>query len=99
MNHYALLSEVPYQPRSRATDVATSHDAAERAKTFVAAHEAKIFEAIYQAGERGATAKEIAAITGLSDVQVNRRLGNMGERGLIVRNGQRRDGCFAWRTA
>lgn len=87
---------VTHPPRARRTDVETSHQAAERATRFVAGHEAKCFGAIHDAGERGATAKEIARSTGLSDVQVNRRLGNMGERGVIRRNGEKRDGCMVW---
>lgn len=81
---------------ARITDPDTSKDAAERATAFVAKHEAKIFEALYQAGFLGLTAKEIASQTGLSDVQVSRRTGNMGERGLIKRSGEKRGGCCVW---
>ena len=76
---------VTHAPRARRDDVATSHDAAARAATFAADHETRILKAIKDAGERGATAKEIAPATGLTDVQVNRRLGAIGERGVIER--------------
>ena len=90
---------------SRKSDPETSHSAADRAVTFKARHEGVIFGAIYDAGARGATAKEIAAATGLTDVQVNRRLGAMGERGLIKRamlthlspfKYEQRAGCAVW---
>jgi hypothetical protein len=84
------------QPRARRLDPETSHEAAEKAAGFAARHEAAIFGAIHDSGPRGATAKEIARSTRLTDVQVNRRLGNMGERGLIRRNGEKRDGCMVW---
>jgi predicted transcriptional regulator len=85
---------------ARRTDPQTSHDAAQLSLEFSAKHEAKIFGAICDAAAYGATAKEIARVTNLSDVQVNRRLGNMGARGLIVRNrDEHREGCCVWRKA
>lgn len=103
MNQLALSFAVPL---ARRTDPQTSHDAAEKSESFTAKHEARIFCAIADAGERGATAKEIASCTGLTDVQVNRRLGNMGERGVIARrfkidakhskDFQARNGCSVW---
>ncbi len=93
---------------ARRTDVNTSHEAAAKVGSYRAKHEAAIFGAICEAGERGATAKDIAAVTGLTDVQVSRRLGSMGERGLIVRgmvelwHGEyeyaKREGCCVWRA-
>jgi len=81
---------------ARNSDPDTSKEAAERATSFAAKHEAKIFEALHQAGFLGLSAKEIASQTGLTDVQVNRRLSSMGERGLIKRNGAKREGCCVW---
>lgn len=90
-------------PLARNTDPSTSHDAAARAAHSVAKHEAWIFDAIHQAGERGATAKEISAATKLSDVQVNRRLAAMGRRNIIERSPltdcsgfESRNGCAVW---
>lgn len=88
------------------TDPETSLAAAARVARFASGHEEKIGAVIVAAGERGATAKEIARATGLTDVQVNRRLGAMGERELIERrlrpdasdptHFQRRGGCAIW---
>lgn len=93
-------------PLARRSDPETSYRAADRATQFKAKHESTIFNAIFEAGPRGATAKEIAAVTGLTDVQVNRRLGNMGRRGVIERNAntdcseyEQRGGCCVWRVA
>lgn len=83
-------------PIVRRGDPSTSHKAAQRALNFKAKHEAAIFAAIAEAGSQGATAKEISRATGLTDVQANRRLSAMGERGLIRRNGMERNGCKAW---
>ena len=94
---------------ARRSDPQTSHDAAERAMVFRSTHEGKIYGALLQAGERGATAKEIAAVTPLTDVQANRRLCAMDRRGLITRNAlfhlsneefeyEQRGGCSVWRV-
>lgn len=106
MERIAQFSFEFNHPLARKSDPATSHDAAEKSESFSAKHEARIFGAIADAGERGATAKEIASCTGLTDVQVNRRLGNMGERGVIARrfkidakhskDFQARNGCSVW---
>lgn len=103
------LSIFEANPLVRASDPDTSAQAAIRAVGFKAAHEARIFGAICDAGSRGATMHEIAAVTGLEPVQVGRRLGAMGERGLIYRianyaddagtvflNFTARRGCCVW---
>ncbi len=81
---------------SRRTDPATSKAAAGRATGFRSHHEGAIYGAIFDAGARGATMHEIAAATGLEPVQVGRRLGAMGRRGVIKRNGEQRRGCCVW---
>lgn len=98
--------------RARRNDPETSRDAAKRALGFSGAHENVIGAVIEKAGARGATSKEIAAAlatasTPLTHVQVDRRLGAMGERGLIRRelraeprsgtDYERRNGCAVWR--
>lgn len=75
---------------ARGTDPETSKQAAARAKSFVAGHEATCLAVIREAGERGATARDIERITAgtpraLTFIQANRRLGKMGERSLITR--------------
>ena len=57
--------------RSRRTDPATSHQAAQKSVKFASTHKAKILEALKE-GPR--TAAGIAAMTGLTVVQVDRRL-------------------------
>lgn len=87
----------------RRDDPDTSARAAVKALEFKGRHEGAIFGAICDAGNRGATAKEIAAVTRLTDVQVNRRLGAMGARGVIERSSKTdcsgfdaRNGCAIW---
>lgn len=97
----AMAQATEAQRLARRADPETSKQAAREAVTFTGKHEAAIFGAIHDAGERGATAKEIARSTGLTDVQVNRRLGAMGERGLIERRYEggelvKREGCAIW---
>ncbi len=92
----SILDKYAHIPRARNSDPVTSHEAAARAESFVAGHEAKILGALHEAGFIGMTAKEIADKTGLIDVQVNRRLSAMGERKVIRRNGARRGGCMVW---
>ena len=97
----------PSEWRYRHTDPETSKVSAERCEQFRAKHEAWIFDALHFFGERGGTAKEIAAKIQMTDVQVNRRLSHMGgyEKGVKVRIGviERtdvvRDGCLVWRVA
>jgi hypothetical protein len=63
-------------PRARATDPATSHSAAAMVCHIANSHKIRILEAIKSVSDRtlGATAGEIAAASGLSVVQVDRRL-------------------------
>lgn len=100
MNQLAMNFDAP---RARRSDPATSHDAAERARAFTAKHEATIFGAISDAGDTGATYKEIAKATGMEPVAVARRLSAMGARGLIERSAksdcsgfEARYGCAVW---
>ena len=69
----------------RNSDPDTSVRSAFKSSAFRASHEAKIFSAIADAGARGATYREIAAITGMEPVAVARRLRGMEKRGLICR--------------
>ena len=57
--------------RARKSDPVTSHTAARNAERFANGHKARIMEALQQ-GPR--TAAGLAAMTGLSVVQVDRRL-------------------------
>jgi hypothetical protein len=73
-------------PRARRSDPSTSHDAAERATKFAASHEGIIFGLLCDAGERGATIKEMEARCRLNRVQIARRLAGMEERKLMRRD-------------
>lgn len=65
--------------RARKTDPSTSHIAAKNAEQFAATHAGRIMEALKQ-GPR--TAAGLAAMTGLTVVQVDRRLPELRADGL-----------------
>lgn len=99
-----MTTQLPLQ-LARLTDPRTSHDAAERTVSFRAKHEAAIYAAICEMGERGATMHEIAWLTGLEPVQIGRRLSTMRDRHLIERHYQpgvcpqqliQRNRCCVW---
>lgn len=70
---------------ARAADPLTSHMAAERVPAFAPYHHQQILDAIKAVGEKqlGATAREIAAHTGLTMEQVARRLPGLRESGRV----------------
>jgi len=65
--------------RSRRSDPATSHAAATNAERFASTHAARILAALK---DGPATAHKIADMTGLTVVQVDRRLPEMARAGL-----------------
>lgn len=65
--------------RARKTDPSTSHTAARNAERFAATHAGRIMEALKE-GPR--TAAGLAAMTGLSIVQVDRRLPELRTAGM-----------------
>ena len=77
MNQLCLTLEPPKaHTRARRTDPITSHKAAERAKVFAPSHAQRIVAVL----ERGCfTAAEIADESGLTVVQVCRRLPEISE--------------------
>lgn len=91
---------------ARSDDPETSKRAAQRVSEFGSDHASRCYAAILAAGERGATYREIALATGLSEVQVARRMSGLGDAGLIERRlvnptgctGKwiERDGCAVW---
>jgi hypothetical protein len=62
------------QPAARRTDPATSHVAAAQVRFAAGSHRALILAALERASRRGATHRELAELTGLHPVQVDRRL-------------------------
>lgn len=89
-------------PRARNTDPSTSHVAAGRVQRFCTTHIDKIVSCLVFHGDK--TAAEIAACTGLTVVQIDRRLPELERKGVVcvakadgadlVRNGFR-----VWRAA
>lgn len=69
------------EPTARATDPITSHMAAEGAKAFAGTHKERILGALGQADVM--TAQRIAETTGLTVVQVDRRLTELEREKLI----------------
>lgn len=73
----------------RASDPATSRDAAARASRFAKSHAATILEALRR-HPNGLTAHEIASITSLNYVQVDRRFIDLERAGHAKRTEQTR---------
>ena len=95
---------LPFQPHrlARRKDPETSHQAANAAKGLRAAHSERILE-LLRSGHVLA-AEQLADGLALSPVQVNRRLAELEDSGLIERTDQRhrnRSGRMAvrWRAA
>jgi hypothetical protein len=89
------------QPRARRSDPATSHQAAARASRFSESHAGRIHVAL-MAGP--ATAHELAERTGLTVVQIDRRLPGlqrMGMAAVVVRDGVpvTRSGFRVWQAS
>jgi hypothetical protein len=66
-------------PRARASDPATSHLAASNASKFAESHAGRIHLALIG---KNLTAHELSTITGLSVVQIDRRLPDLKRAGL-----------------
>lgn len=81
---------------ARKPDVQTSKDAALKALSFKAGHEATIYAAICEAGAHGITINEVS---GLTPVQAARRMKSLLDKRLIKRNGEKRRGCCVWTKA
>lgn len=86
-------------PMARATDPHTSHKAAERAKVFAPSHAQRIEWAMQLHGDL--TAEEIAYWSGLTVVQVCRRLPEASRFKVVTKDGQpvERDGFRVWSIA
>lgn len=82
-------------PRARSSDPSTSHAAAARALKFASSHRGRILTAFR--GWANLTANDIAEKSGLTVVQVDRRLVEMQREGLIETTGHTRDGFRCWR--
>ena len=86
--------ELIESPRARRRDPSTSHDAAKKAERFARSHAGRIL-AVFQSNATFTwTAHELAIQTGLSVVQIDRRLHEIPQ---IERAGFALDGFTAWR--
>jgi hypothetical protein len=91
-------------PRARASDPGTSHAAAHHSHAFSGSHATRILTAVRLiCGDGdGATAKDIAAVTGLTVVQIDRRLPELERHGHVQVAGDEnardlvRDGYRVW---
>lgn len=70
---------------ARRRDPVTSHHAAQRVEDFSASHDGQILTALRAAGRDGLIKDELAARTGLTDIQVARRLSSLEERLRVYR--------------
>lgn len=68
-------------PRARRSDPSTSHAAADRAANFAGSHADRILDALKAVGT--GTPPSISEKTGLTIVQIDRRLVEMERKGLI----------------
>ena len=91
MNQAALNFTVPL---ARATDPATSHQAAAKARLFKGGQAANILAALVRHGPQGP--KQLFDFTGLSVVQIDRRRKEMVQAGLIRVLDREIDGCSVW---
>ena len=83
--------------RSRRNDPATSVRAGERADTFAPRHISLIWNALHDCGPM--TPKQLAHVTQIDYVAIQRRGAEMERKGLIVRGPDERDGMRVWMAA
>lgn len=81
-------------PRARATDPVTSHMAADRSSQFASSHAGRILAVLRNEG--AGSPEHISRFTGLSVVQIDRRLHEMQSKGLIRTTGATHNGFRVW---
>ena len=81
-----LRDAAAVMPRARRSDPQTSKDAAASAGDLASTHRSQVLGALAVHGAMGKT--RIAAVTGIGDVAVARRLSELGEAGLATPTGQ-----------
>jgi len=77
---------IDFQPRARAHDPITSHIAARDSHKFSNRHYERILKALREHGPMNYC--QIAKVTGMEKVAVNRRLGEMLKAQMIVETGR-----------
>ena len=83
--------------RARRTDPQTSHDAASRAERFAASHAGRILAALKEHGP--GTPAALSGHTGLTVVQIDRRLPELRVIGLAWPTGEILGGYRVWKCA
>jgi DNA-directed RNA polymerase specialized sigma subunit len=80
------------QTRARRTDSDTSHEAAKAAVSTKSDMERRAIRILFNELQRGLTAREVANITGIDYIEVQRRISECG----LTKTTDRRDGCAVW---
>ena len=78
--------------RYRNTDSSTSRDAAKAAVSRKADRERATIKESLSVATTGLTAREVASLTGIDYIEVQRRISECG----LVKTDMRRDGCAVW---
>lgn len=78
---------------ARTTDPSTSKAAADNAKRFARGHFARILRGLKSGPQ---TAKELYATTGLTSVQISRRMGDLVAANAVRTTGVERGGCMEY---
>jgi hypothetical protein len=91
--HFAHFSYI--HTKSRRTDSQTSHEAAKFATTGKAGAQRVARAQAVKSSENGLTAREVAAITCIDYIAVQRRIAECG----LTKTEQSRDGCMVWEFA
>ena len=81
--------------RSRSTDGQTSRDAAKAAVSRKADGERARITRIVKNSPYGMTARQVAAVSGIDYIEVQRRISECG----LTKTTERRDGCAVWVAA
>lgn len=76
---------------ARTNDPSTSKQAARHAELFAKSHQGLIYQSLHKNGYQ--TAKELGLSTGLTSVQVSRRVADMERDDVVRPTGKIRDGC------
>jgi len=95
--HGAMMYLDDIKPVARRTDPQTSHDAAKRAERFAATHAGKIIAALKAHGP--STPEGLSLVTGLTVVQIDRRMHEIQAQGLAEPTGEVVNGFRVWRCA
>jgi hypothetical protein len=80
--------------RARRSDCDTSHEASKAAVTRKADAERAAIKSVVKTAYTGCTAREVAALTGIDYIEVQRRISECG----LTKTDMRRGGCAVWKA-